>query len=44
MESKNNTDELIFKTNSLIENKQGYQSGGRDKLGVEIKTYKLLYL
>ena len=34
MESKSNTNELIFKTNSLIENKQGYHSGGKDKLGV----------
>ena len=31
---KNNTNELIYKTNSVIENKQGYQSGERDKLGV----------
>ena len=31
---KNNTNELIYKTNSVIENKRGYQSGERDKLGV----------
>ena len=31
---KNNTNELMYKTNSVIENKQGYQSGERDKLGV----------